>query len=437
MDTGEDVREQAEQDVNSHDESTDGGFLGIQDLIELFTRNGRIDEQTRRELDAQAAQLAAGLPTRPAPPIDAANYLSYDHGQLKTMVTENADPGTVGSTGDLWIEAGNEMIQFQERVASAINSSESDWQGTAANQARGFMASVGNWVGTAGQSAALAGTQTNLQSEALSAASSSMPEEVPWDREAWIQRIQTSSDPLGTYMDALDEYNRSQEAHQQAARVVTTYDNGLSGASTMPAFTAPPTMAGEGGSTDTGKGDSDGVGRIGGDSTGPGGTGSGSGGSGTGAGGGGGGGSSTLPGVLGGPGGPGTGGGSGSGQPPGGTNPGGTPGLPGGPGGPGGGPGLPGGGGPGGGNLPPGAFPIGGGPIGGVGGDTLRPGGGRGGSGFGPGGGRGFGPGGGSGSGSGFGSGSGSGAGSGAGSGSGSGAGGGRGAGGGMGAGAL
>ncbi|HEU5476011.1 MAG TPA: hypothetical protein VFV67_35750 [Actinophytocola sp.] len=350
------------------------------------------------------------------------------------MVTENADAGQVGAAGDTWVTVGNTMIQFQEDIASAINNSEADWQGTAANSARMFMADVGTWVGTAGQGAALAGTQMLRQAEALSTASNSMPEEVPYDRDEWTQRIMSSSDPWGTYHEAVEQYNASQEAHQRAAEVLTSYDGGLAGASTMPAFTAPPMMGG-GDATLTDASDTDGVGRMGGGPDGPpgsGGSGPGTGGSGPGTGG------ASVPPSLPGPGGTGGGGtgGSGTGGTGGTGGPGGI-GIPGGPGGAGGGtggtggtggvggipggpggttpggvlpggrppsipvgggsrpPGTgPGGGGPGGGpgegGFPPGGgFPIGGLPIGGGlpgGEDGLRPG-------RGPGGGPGFGPG--------------------------------------------
>ena len=330
--------------------------------------------------------------------MQCANYMAYDHKALDAMVKQNADPGAVGSTGDAWIEAGNAMARFQTGVIQAIGSSSSDWRGSAGDSARGFMASVGNWVGEAGKSAQLAGTQMNVQAQALSKAKNEMPAEVPYDRGEWIRKIFTSGDPWGTWQDAKAQYAAHQEAHQEAARVVATYDAGLAGASTMPAFTAPPTMSGDGGGTNPPGRGTTGIDNLGGTGTGTGGTGTGSG-------------VGTIPGAGGtgtgprppgtGPGGPGSPGGPGGpGRPggPGGTDPGGAgPGRPGGPGGPGG-PGYPGGG-PGDGGM--GGFPIGGGPMGGFpgGSDYERGPGGRGGStgaggrGFGPGGGSGFGPG--------------------------------------------
>src|SRR5437660_9681470 len=96
--------------------------------------------------------------------------MAWPHSDLKKMVNEDADPGTVGSAGDQWIQAGNQMVQFQDQVRTAINNSEADWQGSAGNNARGFMADVGNWVGTAGTQAQLAGTQTNRTGNSLQTA---------------------------------------------------------------------------------------------------------------------------------------------------------------------------------------------------------------------------------------------------------------------------
>jgi hypothetical protein len=359
-------------------------------------------------MDAQAAQLAAqGGQTRQGPMMACSNYMAYPHSSLKDMVTQDADPGGVGTAGDQWINAGNAMVQFQDEVRTAINSSEADWQGAAGNRARGFMADVGNWVGTAGTQAQLAGTQTNRAGMSLQTARDTMPEEVPYDAEKWINDYNDAFwpwDKAKISKEAWAQYDASQEAHQRAAEVVSVYDSNLGAASTMPAFGEPPNMAGDPGENPP-KPPPGHVGPLPPGSVGP--TGPGGTGGGTGSG-------VPLPGGGGPGGGPNPPGGGGPGSPPrpgGGTNPPGGGGFPGGglPGGtnPGGaGPGRPGGGGtgpggsggpwggggnPGDGGLP--GFPIGGGPLGpGLGGSDFE----RGGAGRGPGTGgvRGFGPGG-------------------------------------------
>ncbi|GAB3433438.1 hypothetical protein [Actinophytocola sediminis] len=417
-DTGTDTR----QDAEAQADAQEAGGNWLDTLINRFTREGRVETAYEEQLNAQAAELAEGVTTRPSPMVMCANYMSYGHPDLKTMVTDDVDPAVVGEMGDTWINAGNEMTLFQENVATAINNSEADWQGAAGNSARQFMADVGNWVGTAGQSAQLAGTQTNLQAESLSEAKRSMPEPVEFDAAAANQDLRTTTNPIEMvtkYANYMGQYNAQQEAHQQAAQVVGTYDMSLSSASTMPAFTQPPTMAGPGGSDEISGIDRVGMqpGDGGGDGSGNGSGGSFGSGSGSGSGGSGGGvpsipsgGSGGSGGGSGGSGGSGGGFGDGSGGN-GSTNPSAGAELP----GPGPGPfpfppgGNPPGNPPGGGNnpyLPPGPMPIG--PGGGPGGGDLDR------RGFGSG--RGFGPGGGPGGGSGpggFGSGSGSGSGAG------------------------
>jgi hypothetical protein len=246
--TGQEVRTQTENRITGEDEQD----WWLQRLINQFTRDGRVQDSFNQEMNARAASLAQGIETREGPIMMCYNYLSTPHPQLQAMVTEDAVPDDVGTSGDLWIDAGNAMIRFQESVAAAINSSESDWQGSAGNAARNFMAGVGNWVGAAGQGAQLAGTQTNLQASALADAKRNMPEPVDFDLDAANQDLQSTTNPftyaakLGTYGV---QYNRQQAAHEEAAGVVGMYDSGLAGASTMPAFGAPPQMGGDTGKT--------------------------------------------------------------------------------------------------------------------------------------------------------------------------------------------
>ncbi|WP_158075720.1 PPE domain-containing protein [Actinokineospora bangkokensis] len=245
------MRDDAEQQVDQRSE--DGNF--IERLIAKFTRNGDINEQYNQEMSAQARALAAGVDTRQGPGLACTNYMSYDHKALKPMVTEDVDPDQVGEMGQMYVEAGNQMVAFQSDVASAINSSQADWQGKAGDQARQFMADVANWVGKAGQSAQLAGTQAGIQSSALAEAKNSMPDPVEFDLGAANRDLQTTTDPFQLVTKAAmyqEQYQRSQAAHEEAARVVGTYDGALGSSSTMPAFSTPPQMSGAGGDDGTG-----------------------------------------------------------------------------------------------------------------------------------------------------------------------------------------
>ncbi|MCT2585922.1 hypothetical protein [Actinophytocola gossypii] len=256
--------EQAQRNAEQTADQQESGGTFIDDVIDIFTRQGRVDEAYDQELSGQAAELAQGVETRQPPMMMCSNYMSYDHGALKTMVTDGVDPDQVGQMGDKWIEAGNAMVRFQSGVATAINNSETDWQGEAGNSARKFMADVGNWVGTAGQSAQLAGTQTNIQAESLAEAKNTMPEPVEFDAAAANRDLQTTSNPadmMFKYANYMAQYHQQQAAHQQAAQVVGTYDSGLSGASQMPAFAPPPVMNNpNGGTSDPGTSNIDSMG---------------------------------------------------------------------------------------------------------------------------------------------------------------------------------
>lgn len=240
--TGEETQQDAETRV---DQEVGQGTI-LDRLLDMFNHGDRVQDTYNQEMNARAAELAAGLRTREGPIMMCANYMATPHPQLKTMVTEDVDPDSVGETGDLWISAGNAMTRFQSGVAAAINNSEADWQGSAGNAARTFMAQVGNWVGEAGQSAQLAGTQTNLQASALAEAKRSMPEPVDFDVDAANADLQSETNPFELIRKLNDyqaQYDAQQAAHERAATVVGTYDSNLSGASTMPAFGPPPTLS--------------------------------------------------------------------------------------------------------------------------------------------------------------------------------------------------
>ncbi|HEX6357748.1 PPE domain-containing protein [Actinophytocola sp.] len=240
--TGAETHDDVANRVTTEDENS----WWLQRWLSKFTRDGRIRDTYDQDMSARAQSLANGIDTRQGPIMQCSNYMAVPHPQLKTMVTEDAIPAEVSESGDKWITLGNEMVKFQNNVEGAIKGSTTEWQGSAGDAARTFMAGIGDWVGAAGQSAQLAGTQMNLQASALDEAKRSMPEPVEFDLDAANRQLQMTSDPLN-YTAQLGlfqaQYNQSQAAHEEAAGVVGTYDSGLAGASTMPAFGPPPTLA--------------------------------------------------------------------------------------------------------------------------------------------------------------------------------------------------
>jgi hypothetical protein len=329
-DTTGDVRDRANSDYDrEHD-----GFWGF--LHRALFKDGTVQGQVENETSKDAEILAQGVTTRSAPGIPNTHYMSYEHDALQTMVKDKVSPGVSQDMSDDWISLGNEMVEHQGFFVEAIGKSESEWRGTSGDKARQFIADVANYIGKAGQSAQLAGKQESLHSQALSSATNSMPEPIPFNVDQANADLKSTTDPFSyitKYTSYMVTYQRSQAAHQEAADVVTAYDTSLSGASTMPAFDKPPQMAGStppnppGGVDEPGGsgGKEPGSGGTGGGSiTGGGGTGGAGTGGGTGGGAGIGGGGGRLPGG-GGSGGGGAGGGSGIGG--GGSGSGGRPGI--------------------------------------------------------------------------------------------------------------
>lgn len=239
------MRSDVERQVDQHLRERYGdGFFG--ELLAKLQRESMINDQLRDEMRLEASILAQGGEVRQPPSIPGMNYLGVPHKELKANVTEQADPGHVGQVGDAWVSVGEWMIGFQQQFGAAISSSEAEWRGQSGDAARQFMADVGNYVGKAGSSAQLAGRQAQLHADALSTART-MPDPVPFDVEAANAEMRSITDPFDRGVKAEEHmaaYTRSQEAHQQAADIASSYDKSMSGASTMPAFAAPPVMGG-------------------------------------------------------------------------------------------------------------------------------------------------------------------------------------------------
>lgn len=229
----------------SYDREHDGGFWDY--LQKILFKGSTVDGQVRNETSQDAATLGQGVTMRPAPSIPSTNYMSYKHDKLKTMVTDNVDATMSQTASDTWIDVGNGMVEHQGNFVAAMGKSETGWRGQAGDAARNFMADVANYIGQAGKSAQYAGKQESLHSQSLSTATNSMPDPIEFNAAAANADLKNTTDPfayMAKYAEYEATYNASQEAHQQAAQVMSTYDQNLTGASTLPAFSKPPQMGG-------------------------------------------------------------------------------------------------------------------------------------------------------------------------------------------------
>ena len=174
------------------------------------------------------------------------NYLAHPHSALAPMITSGADPDEVGRLADLYTETGTVLIGFRDAVRAAIADSDADWQGAAGDAARRFLADTGDWAARAGHGAHHAGARFTDHAAALAAARAAMPAEHPFDHDAAMADLRTTTDPIAFVTKAAgyaEEYRQSRAAHEEAARVLTEYDRRLATASDLPAFPPPPSAA--------------------------------------------------------------------------------------------------------------------------------------------------------------------------------------------------
>ncbi|WP_139320442.1 hypothetical protein [Saccharomonospora sp. CUA-673] len=114
--------------------------------------------------------------------------------------------------------------------------------------ARTYMQNLGQWSRTNSEQAQLASEGVYGQANAAETAKNSMPE--PVETHGLMGDFGTAMksnpvNPIGAFQEAMEKREQADAAHQEAARVMTTYDKNLyEVASKQPAFSPPPEFAG-------------------------------------------------------------------------------------------------------------------------------------------------------------------------------------------------
>lgn len=227
----------------------DPGFMSaIRNIAATAQGHMAATAQSRRE----AAQLAREAKFREGAPTSNADYQGFEHKQLKSFVTDDMDPGQVGAMSQPWTDLANAMAQFADDLNVAVNQSKAVWQGDAAEQAHGFSSNMSTWSEETGEGAQLVSERMHAQSSSASTAKNSMPEPIEFSWGDEIKGWLTSPAPLAfTVADSFEKQQRSQEAHDEAVRVLNSYDSSLAdSAAKTPAFSKPPTLAGDSGGVD-------------------------------------------------------------------------------------------------------------------------------------------------------------------------------------------
>lgn len=182
-----------------------------------------------------------------------AHYPGIAHDQLKNYATVNNNPGDVGAISDDYHAMSRDLEQIAETLAKAISKSQSTWEGEAADAARTFMTKISEWSQTNSSNAKLASETVYAQGTAAEVAKNSMPDPIPfsWGEEIKSWGFSTPMSLPSKISDSFQKQAESQEAHDQAARVLTTQDSETYvAASKQPTFPDPPKFETGGTGTD-------------------------------------------------------------------------------------------------------------------------------------------------------------------------------------------
>ncbi|KZB81794.1 PPE domain-containing protein [Amycolatopsis regifaucium] len=197
----------------------------------------------------QAAALTQGQQFRTGLTPSDQRYEAVPHGDLKNMVTQDLDPRDIDEKGELWNNQGNSLNTFSNAVRAAISKEGEHWQGDGARAVTGFFSNISKWADNAGDGAYLASNRFSQSAAAATTAKNSMPEEVPFDRNAEYKNAmqQLASGNFAGAVETVGNISAKQEqsfqAHQQAAQVMHTYDRSLFDVnSQQPTFSPPPEM---------------------------------------------------------------------------------------------------------------------------------------------------------------------------------------------------
>lgn len=192
------------------------------------------------------------------------NWAAVPHEQLYSSVHTNNDPTEAYALAREWTDLGNMMAENSRAMDAAIRSTESGWQGAAAEVAREATLKLATWGGDAAQTSQYMGTRIADQGLAAERAKSAMPEPVQFDYEQMLRQGFATGGLPGLALAAQDVQAASAQArsaHEQAVRVMSEMETQSRNVDeTTPRFVRPPETA-DGGTQQMSlmRGDSDGL----------------------------------------------------------------------------------------------------------------------------------------------------------------------------------
>ncbi|MGW4485226.1 hypothetical protein ACWEOE_15480 [Amycolatopsis sp. NPDC004368] len=243
--SGDQIRAEATKEI---DDEIAKGWLGP--VVDPKTRNDKIQELYEQRLVEAKTGLNDGIQTRQneggAPYTD---WSQATHEQMMQAITQQANSGTVAESSEEWVRVGNDLATHQQNLADAITASTSNWQGAGGDAVREHLANVGKWLGTTAQGATLAGRQQEIHSQALNETQIAMNANPPvqFDVQQANAQLQQTKDPAeyaAQAAKAMATFTEQQAARQQAAQLMTQFDQTIGSAVVTASFVAPPKLPG-------------------------------------------------------------------------------------------------------------------------------------------------------------------------------------------------
>ncbi|WP_406633549.1 hypothetical protein [Amycolatopsis sp. WGS_07] len=210
-------------------------------------RDQLIQAMYQRNLEESKKNLGKDLEMRDPGAAPHTDWKNATHEQMVEAITSDADPAAVAESSEEWVRIGNELATHQKNLGDAINASTSDWKGEGGDAARVHLANVGKWLGTTAQGASLTGRQQEIHSQALNETQKAMNANPPvkFSAQDANKVLMTIKDPAAyvvAYSSAMKTFNDQQAARDQAAQIMTRYDQTIGGAVATPKFAEPPKL---------------------------------------------------------------------------------------------------------------------------------------------------------------------------------------------------
>jgi hypothetical protein len=226
----------------------DPRYSGLLGMMRAGVDANKYNDRRIAQLQSGDREYMDGIP-----PSDN-NYPAIDHQKLKQDVDVIQAEGII-SYKDGYDELRRLFLDLSNELSEAVGKSKQGWEGGAADHAHGYFTSLSTWADANSENAELASRIISEEADAATRARNSMPEPIPFNLEQEMDNWSLNPFSFHDQVDqTIEKMYKSQAAHQEAAQVMTQYDNDLYQAGNkQPVFAEPPKFEDAGGSSnDTG-----------------------------------------------------------------------------------------------------------------------------------------------------------------------------------------